>query len=518
MIGHRKEDEMNVGVVRLNPADEQPILEIRGLTKRFGGTAALRDVDFTVAPSEIHALLGANGAGKSTLIKILAGVHTPDAGQIFISGVPLSDTERRKRIAFVHQDLALIEAMTVGENMAMGYGYVRRRGLIDWNAVKAKAAEALELLGSPLPLDRSVSTLTQAEKSIVAIARALAENIDLLVLDEPTASLPEADVGRLFTMLNRLRQQRVSIIYVSHRLDEVFRLADAVTVLRDGQVIAAYRASDLSPDQLITDIVGKSLAKTVIEKRHISNEVMLEVTDLSIGYVGPVSFAVHKGEIVGLAGLRGQGHEVVGRAVAVVVPPSSGSVKLGGAELCGLATDEAIAAGVGFASSKRAEEAMAPQLDIRENLFLNPINFGRSYLHLKSHAKEKAEAIQILSRFDVRPADPDRGINALSGGNQQKVVLARWAGQRYRMLVLEEPTMGVDVGAKDEIYRMLEDDAAAGTSCLVISSDLDELARICDRVLAFGRGRIVAEIAREDLTVESLTRAVSGASDTPDRR
>ncbi|HVZ14974.1 MAG TPA: sugar ABC transporter ATP-binding protein [Bauldia sp.] len=498
---------------RENETAAEPVLRITGLTKRFGGTAALQDVDFTVAPAEIHALLGANGAGKSTLIKILAGVYTADSGQIFLGG-QLIDAASQKRIAFVHQDLALIETMTVGENMALGYGYARRwKQFIDWRSVDAAAADALELLGTELPLDRPVAQLTRAEKSVVAIARALAGNVDLLVLDEPTASLPEADVARLFEILNRLREHNVSIIYVSHRLDEVFRLADAVTVLRDGRVIANYRADQLSPGQLVTDIVGKSLTSRADGPRSRADGTALEATDLTVGHVGPVSFKVGKGEIVGLAGLRGQGHEDIGRAIAGVIAPDGGSVALGGVEMRGKSTTQCIAAGIGFASSKRAEEAMALLLDVKENLFLNPVNFGRGRLEVRSHARDRADASAIMTRFDVRPADPDRGINTLSGGNQQKVVLARWAGQHYKLLVLEEPTMGVDVGAKDEIYRMLIADAAAGTSCLVISSDLDELVQICDRVLAFGRGHIVAEIDRARLTVETLTHAVTGAGE-----
>jgi len=494
-------------------APAEPVLRIVGLTKRFGGTAALQDVDFTVAAGEIHALLGANGAGKSTLIKILAGVYTSDGGEIVLGGQALNSANQ-KRIAFVHQDLALIETMTVGENMALGYGYAKRwKRFISWRGVDAAAKRALELLGTELPLDQPVAQLTRAEKSVVAIARALAGHVDLLVLDEPTASLPEGDVARLFEILNRLREHGVSIIYVSHRLDEVFRLADAVTVLRDGRVISNYRADQLSPAQLVTDIVGKSLVSRTDGERNRTDSVTLQVTDLTVGYIGPVSFSVGKGEIVGLAGLRGQGHEDIGRAVAGVVAADGGSVMLSGVEMRGKSTQQNISAGIGFASSKRAEEAMALLLDVRENLFLNPRNFKRGALEIRSHTRERGEASEIMTRFDVRPADPARGINTLSGGNQQKVVLARWAGQHYKLLVLEEPTMGVDVGAKNEIYRMLIADAAAGTSCLVISSDLDELAQICDRVLAFGRGHIVAEIDRAHLTVESLTHAVTGAGE-----
>jgi ribose transport system ATP-binding protein len=493
-----------------------PILAIRGLNKQFGGTQALRSVDFTVNRGEIHALLGANGAGKSTLIKILAGVYTADSGEILIGGTPRGGAGDR-RLAFVHQDLGLIETMSVGENMAMGYGYPRRWNLIDWRSVTRTAEAALDFLGSPLPLDRPVAELSRAEKSIVAIARALTQNVELLVLDEPTASLPEADVGRLFRILARLREKDVSVIYVSHRLDEVFRIADAVTVLRDGRMVVVYRPVTVSPEQLVTDIVGGTPVTRTTARRPVDGKPALKVRDLHIDQTGPVSFEVGAGEIVGLAGLRGQGQESVGRALAGVIARTGGTIEIGGKTKDIRNPADAIALGLGFATGKRAEEALAPTLSVKENLFLNPLNFGAKSFALRSRASERKEAGEILRRFDVRPPEPERDITTLSGGNQQKVVLARWAGRRYRLLVLEDPTIGVDVGAKAQIYRMLTEDAAAGTGIVVVSSDIDELVQICDRVLAFSRGRIVAQLTRGEISVEALTRAVGGIAAADER-
>ncbi|MBN8995322.1 MAG: sugar ABC transporter ATP-binding protein [Rhizobiales bacterium] len=477
--------------------------------KLFGGTRALAGADLTVRKGEIHALLGANGAGKSTLIKILAGIHEADGGDIRIGGEAL--VTARRRISFVHQDLGLIEPMSVRENMAMGYGYPRRWRLIDWRAVNARAEKALDFLDTPLPMDRPVAELSRAEKSIVAIARALADSADLLVLDEPTASLPEADVARLFRILHRLRERGVGIIYVSHRLDEIFRIADAVTVFRDGRTVAAYRdMSALSPEQLVADIVGKVPPALGASAKAGGGTAALVVRGLSAGNAGPVSFRVDAGEIVGLAGLRGAGHEAVGRALAGVLPIGAGTIEVGGAPLKLRSPADAIASGIGFATGKRAEEALAGTMTVKENLFLNPLNFGGRSFRLRSRAGERREAAMILQRFDVRPPDPDRDIGTLSGGNQQKVVLARWAGQGYRLLVLEDPTIGVDFGAKSEIYRMMQEDARRGTATIVVSSDLDELAQIADRVLAFSSGRIVAEIGRGELSVEALTTAVGG--------
>ena len=490
-----------------------PVVAITGLQKRFGGTVALSEVDLTVLGGEIHALLGANGAGKSTLIKILAGVHRPDEGEISIRGRTLQDAIEGKRLSFVHQDLGLVDSMSVGENMAMSYGYPTRLGMIDWRAVDHAAASALEQLGWPLSLDRPVGDLSQAEKSIVAIARALTRDIDVLILDEPTASLPEADVGRLFEALRAVRARRIAILYVTHRLDEVFRLADAVTVLRDGKVVAAYRPlAALSSEQLVRDICGRLPKRMTASKQPSRSGSAMRVTDLRVGQIGPVSFDLGPREVLGLAGLRGQGHEATGRAIAGIVQPSSGSIHLGLEPASYRDPRSAIAAGVGFTSGKRAEESIANAMSVRENLFLNPLNFGRRTFTVTSPAAERREAAQVLEGFDVKPRDPDRDIGTLSGGNQQKVVLARSAERGFRVLVLEEPTIGVDIGAKSEIYRMLMHGAAGGTPCVVISSDLDELVQICHRVLAFSAGMIVAELEGGDLTVETLTHAVSATA------
>ena len=490
----------------------EPILAIKGLTKRFGGTEALRGVDFTVMRGEIHALLGANGAGKSTLIKILAGVHRADGGDIRIAGQPFDPASKRNRISFVHQDLGLIETMSVGENMAMGYGYPMRWKFIDWKAVDDAARKALEFLGSPLPLDRPVSELPRAEKSIVAIARALTSHCELLVLDEPTASLPEADVGRLFASSQRLAPGQCQRHLrhppprrgLSHR-----RRRDRAPRRPDGRRLPA--GCDVAPERLVNDIVGRAPAARVVPRRQKDAAAAVEVSGLRIGHVGPVSFRVDVGEIVGLAGLRGAGHEAVGRAIAGVIPRASGTIAIGG-KTC----EDRLAGRRDCAPASASPPASAPRkrspatMTVKENLFLNPLNFGQPSFRLRSRARRRRKPRAILAASTCARPIPIATSTTLSGGNQQKVVLARWAGQRYRVLVLEDPTIGVDVGAKAQIYRMMAEDAAAGTATIVVSSDLDELVQICDRVLAFSRGRIVAELPRDELSVEALTQAVGG--------
>jgi ribose transport system ATP-binding protein len=491
---------------------EPPLLEIRRLTKRFTGTLALDTVDFDVRAGEVHALLGENGAGKSTLIKVLAGVYSADAGEVFLRGRAVDPATERLPITFIHQDLGLVDSMTVAENVAVLAGYPRRRGLISWRGARAAAAAALQRMGGGVHPDARVADLPAAEKSIVAIARAIAVQSDLLVLDEPTAALPEADVARLLEVLRRLRASGIGIVYVTHRLDEVFRTADRVTVLRDGRRVVTQAVADTSPEALIYNIVGRSLAELFIRPSATTADLVLTVQDLVADDVGPISFHVAAGEIVGLVGLRGAGHVVVGRAIFGDVPISAGRVSVGGAALPAGAPREAIRAGVGFVSSKRGEESLARNMTVRENLFINPVAAGTPLLQLIRPAAEQARARRVLHRYRVRPPESERVIATLSGGNQQKVVVARWMEAGSRLLVLEEPTFGVDVGSKAEIYRLLQEALDQGLAVLLISSDFEEVAGICHRALIFDRGRLAAELPRSELTIALLTALASGAA------
>jgi len=353
--------------------DAAPLLEMRGVTKRFTGTLALDDVNFSVKRGEVHALLGQNGAGKSTLIKILAGVYPGDGGEILYGGAAADPETQTLPIAFIHQDLGLVDSMTVAENIAILAGYQKRFGLIDWRSVAAASLKALQLMGSHLDPTALVASLTAAEKSIVAIARALAVHADILVLDEPTAALPEADVAHLLAALDRLRKNGIGIIYVSHRLDEVFRIADRVTVLRDGRNVRNAAIHDITPDDLVFDIVGRALERGFEPPALGHGDDVLAVEDLSVGATGPVSFRLRPGEILGLVGLRGAGHHAVGRAIFGALAPSGGSIRLDGSPLVVDGPAAAMQAGIGFVSSKRGEESLAANMVVRENLFINPV-------------------------------------------------------------------------------------------------------------------------------------------------
>jgi len=495
---------------------QEPFLKIRGLSKTFTGTRALDNVDFEVYEGEIHALLGENGAGKSTLIKILAGVseYVPDEGEFWIKGQKIQLHAQELPISFIHQELGLIPTMTVAENIALVLGYQRRRGLIAWGETKKRASEVLKMLGSTVDCDTEVSALPAAEKSIVAISRALAVRADLIVLDEPTATLPENDVARLFQFLKQLRGKGIGIIYVTHRLDEVYRIADRVTVLRNGKKVSTTMVNDTSPDNLVFKIVGRPPAEVFIEPPPPSAKVLMEVEGLKVGCVTSVSFKLKEGEILGLVGLRGAGHQDVGRGLFGIMDDCSGTVRIMGEEVRFDGPSDAMDSGIGFLSSKRAEESLAGSLFVRENIYLNPvINTEQGLLSVMSKKDEKDKCDGTLVRFTVKPRDGERIVTTLSGGNQQKVILARWFETGSKILILEEPTFGVDVGAKTDIYRMMEAGLKEGRSVLLISSDFEEVAGICYRAIVFNRGRVIAEVPKEELSIERLTGLASGIID-----
>ena len=497
----------------MRPEDGSSVLlRMEGLTKQFPGTLALDDVDFEVRRGEIHALVGENGAGKSTLIKILAGVYPADSGDITLDGRPY-DPAHEHRIAFIHQDLGLFAQYSVAENIAVVAGYERPRGLISWPAVRERARSLMASMGSEVDVEDPVSALTSAERSIVAIARALAVDAQVLVLDEPTASLPETDVRRLFDILHGLKDRGIGIVFVSHRLDEVFRLADRVTVLRDGRRIATSMVSDTSPAQLVAAIVGRELSDMFITPQPASDDVVLELDDLMIGPVGPVSLELHKGEILGLVGLRGAGQDLIGRSVFGETGDfeQAGAMRVLTRPFRARSPQDAMAHGVAFVSSRRAEEGVAGSLTVRENIYPNAAMQGRGILRPLRPREERRRIVAAMDRFDVRPRDPEREMGTLSGGNQQKSILARWLEAESGLLVLEEPTFGVDVGARAEIYRILGEYIASGNAVLLVSSDFEEIAGISHRALVFRRGRVVAEVPRGDLSVMRLTELATGA-------
>ena len=490
-------------------ADASELLQVSGVFKRFGGTEALADVGMTLRVGEILALLGENGAGKSTLIKILAGVYTLDAGEVSFRGADVTNSLRRLPIAFIHQDLGLIDWMTVAENIGMTLGFPRRLGLIDWEAARRRAALALEALGADIDPDTRIQNLSRTEKSLVAIARALAAEPEILVLDEPTASLPADEVARLFSALRRLRARGVAMIYVSHRLDEVFEIADRMIVLRDGRVAGEREVAKTTPDETILLIVGREPSQVFRRPPDRQGSPRLALRSVMVEAVGPVDCTIDSGEIVGLVGLRGAGQESVGRALFGVWPVTGGQVLLDGREVAVASPREAMARGVNLICADRVGESIMPNLSVRENLFLNPVAAGLSVFSLISPGRESQVARARGAQLGLRPNDPGLPIELLSGGNQQKVVVGRWLHLDARIYVFEDPTAGVDVGAKAEIYRLFDVALQRGAAIFIVSTDFEEVAKVCHRALIFDRGRVVAELGADDLSVENLLAAAS---------
>ncbi|MFJ8630750.1 sugar ABC transporter ATP-binding protein [Streptomyces sp. NPDC093568] len=487
----------------------EPLVRVRGLAKRFGGTVALAGVDLDVDAGSVLALLGPNGAGKSTLIKVLAGVHDADAGRITVDGHPLGSDEAARRMSFIHQDLGLVEWMTVAENIALSTGYSRRAGLISWRRTRERCAEALRTVAGHLDPDAPVALLAPAERSLVAIARALAARARLVVLDEPTARLPAADCARLFAVLHALRDSGHGILYVTHRLDEVYEVADRFAVLRDGRLVSQGQLAGHSPARLVHDITGEEPAGHRPAPAPAGHPPVLTLDGARTPGTGPVALELRAGEVLGLVGLTGAGHVELGRAVAGARRLLGGRALLGGRPYRPRTVGGAVAQGVALVPGDRQLEGCLAELTVRENLLANPRAGGLPALSWIGPRRERRDAAALIARYSVRPPDSEAPVAVLSGGNQQKVMVGRWLRVDLRLLVLEEPTASVDVGAKAAIHRLLDEALAAGLAVLLISTDFEEVAGLCRRALVFVRGTVTTELSGTSLTVAGLTRAAS---------
>jgi ribose transport system ATP-binding protein len=487
----------------------QPLILAERLNKAFGGTQALRDFSLELYPGEVHALLGENGAGKSTFIKILAGVYKADSGSI-VTGSQ-ADHEGGPSIAFIHQELGLAPAMSVADNFGLGVGYPRRYGLIRWRELRRVTRAALARSGSDADPDRSVEQLPVAERSLVAISRALSLRASALVLDEPTASLAAHDVERLFTAIRGLRDQGIGVLYVSHRLPEIRRIADRVTVIRDGRVIGVTTPADASDEDLATMIMGRKVGLGHARPDTATGDTLLEVEGFSAARASDVGFRLRRGEIVGLTGLRGAGHEVIGRALFGMLAdePWSGSIRLADRDFRPRSPRDALVAGVGYVTGDRTG-GLAPNLTVTDNLLLNPA-FSSLPGRVRRPRRDRALAAKLIRDFRVQPPDPGKLTAELSGGNGQKVLLARSLDRRPQLLILEEPTAGVDVGTRSELYEMISRLAASGTAVLLVSSDYEEIEATCQRVMVFDRGGISATLTGSEISIDRLTVAAMGA-------
>lgn len=488
---------------------------IRGLAKSFPGVQALAGIDLDIAAADIHGIVGENGAGKSTLMRILAGVDRPDSGEILFEGSPIrrfSVREAQSRgIAMIHQEQNLIVNLDVASNIVLG-DEPNRFGVVDRAAARARASELLRQVGAELDVRRRLGDLSVAERQLVEIAKALDSGSRLLIFDEPTAMLTDHEAEKLWSLIRDLKSRGVTVLYISHRLSEVLALCDRVTVMRDGHVVETTAPSDSTEQSLATAMVGRDLAGVFPPKSAPkSPEGVLQVESLRLTPDGPaVSFDVAPGEVVGLAGLVGAGRTEIAEAVVGLRKAAGGAVRVAGKTLRAGRFDEALQAGALYLSEDRKDTGLFLQSDIAVNVTLADLaSFGKLVVN-RSALHDAAE--NWIRQLDIRARGPRTIVGQLSGGNQQKVALAKWLQCRPKVLILDEPTRGVDVGAKTEIYRYIADLANSGMACLVISSEMEELIGLCTRVLVMRAGAVVAELKEGQINEEAMMFAAAGVA------
>jgi ribose transport system ATP-binding protein len=485
------------------------LLEMRHISKSFPGVQALRDVSLTCAVGEVHALVGENGAGKSTLVKILAGAETPDAGQILLDGRVVRFSRphdaQRHGISIIYQEFNLLPELTVLENIYLGRERHLVPGILDWAAMARDAAAILARLGIALDVHARVGELSVAQQQMVEIARALSLQARVVIMDEPSTVLAGHELERLFAMIAALKAQGVAIIYISHRLEEVFRIADRATVLRDGQVMATLNPAKTTRTALIRLMVGREVQESERgDGSRSEREPVLEVRGLCAeGFLRDVSFTLHRGEILGVAGLVGAGRTTLARALFGAASVTSGHITVRGRTLVPGDPAAALRAGLALVPEDRKSQGLVLNLSVAQNISLP--HLGRlTDGPLLSHHHQEALVRGAIRELDIRTPSAAQEVRYLSGGNQQKVVLAKWLVAQPQVLILDEPTRGVDVGAKAEIYAIIRALACHGTAILMISSELPELLQMADRILVMHEGRLAGEVTAAEATEEAI--------------
>jgi rhamnose transport system ATP-binding protein len=492
----------------------ESIIELRGIAKHFGGVQALRGVDLSLSAGEVHALVGENGAGKSTLVKILAGIYRPDAGVVKIGGEVVdlrSPTQAQARgIAVVQQEPMLFPDLDVAENVFMGRHPRDRFGRVDWKRMYREVDQLLTSLDVSLASHTPVQGLSVAEQQLVEIAKALSLQARILVLDEPTAALSSHEVDELFAIVRQLRERGVAILFVSHRLEEIFSIADRLTVLRDGAHIITAPISQMNTEEIIKHMVGRELSNLFPKAEAEIGEVVLEVRHLTrLGVFADVSFQLRRGEILGFAGLVGAGRTEVAQVLFGIERAESGEVWLKGQKVNIRSPQQAMDMGIAYVPEDRHQQGLVMNFSIASNITL-PILRQVSRLGLVDPRREQKIAGDYSGQLRVRSTGVEQLVNALSGGNQQKVVLGKWLATRPSVLILDEPTRGIDVGTKAEVHRIISDLAGSGLAIILISSELPEVLAMADQVIVLHEGRVTGTFARSEATQERVMFAATG--------
>lgn len=491
----------------MSPTPDQPRLALRDISKTYGALAALSGVSMTVEAGEVHALLGENGAGKSTLLKILSGIVPPTGGTIAVDGQVLiahsMANARRSGIAMIHQELQQVPELTVAQNMFLGRPITRSGVVLARDEMRRRAAETLARIDRHIDPDAKIGTLRVAQRQIVEIARALMFEARIIAMDEPTSSLMPAEVEKLGEIIHGLATSGVAVIYVSHKLDEVQRFCHRGTVLRDGRLVGTIDLAEASEEKIVSMMVGRDLLHEV-HPSAATAEVALEARGLTWkGRVRDVSFTLHKGEILGFAGLMGAGRTEVLHLLSGLATPQAGEIRIGGRAVRFRSVRDAIRAGIGHLPEERKKEGIIPLRSALVNAGITSLS-GYSARGLINGSRLRRDVMQVFRALQLRPFDPDKPVRLFSGGNQQKVVIARWLVAGVKILLLDEPTRGVDVGAKGEIYRVIRDLATQGHAIIVVSSELPEILHISDRVIVMRGGRAVADLGRDAMTEDTI--------------
>jgi len=496
--------------------EAQALLQLRKISKSFPGVQALQDVDLTVHPGEILGLVGENGAGKSTLMKILNGVYQADSGAIIWQGervlIERPQQAQQYGISMIHQELALVAYLDAGKNIYLGREPQRALpGLVAWNKMYDDAQAIIDDLGLQIDVRRPVRFFSIAQQQMIEVAKALSMDARLIIMDEPTSSLTEREVVTLFEQMHSLRERGVSIIFISHRLEEVFEVCDRVTVLRDGQLVETNAISELTTDDVIRQMVGREVDQ-IYERRDEdpTDEIILEVEHLSRGdLIHDISFQLRKGEILGIAGLVGAGRTELVETIFGAHPATAGTIKLAGEAIKIRRPDQAIKQGIGFVPEDRKDKGLFPLMDVAANIVMAKLtDMMRAMLVRWPRVHELAQ--DYVQRLDIRTPSTRQRVANLSGGNQQKVIIARWLTLNPRVLILDEPTRGIDVGAKSEIHRLMHQLAADGVGILMVSSELPEVLGVSDRILVMHEGRLAGEFDPHEATQDDLMSAATG--------
>jgi ribose transport system ATP-binding protein len=489
-------------------------LEMKAVSKAFPGTLAVDDVSFSVMPGEVHALVGENGAGKSTLMKIMAGSYTDYTGEVYMNGKPVSlhspSAAKEYGIGMIYQELSLARPISIAENLLAGRLPVKW-GFVDWKAVEREAKALLARVGlDAMDIYKSISEISQCEAQLVEIAKVLGNEPCVLVMDEPTSALSSAEVSQLFEIIRQLKKQGIAIAYISHHLQEIFEIADRITVMRDGRHIRTCGIGDVTSKEIVELMVGRSIGEFYSKRETKIGGEALRLENISrYGFFHNISFAVREGEILGVCGLAGAGRTELARSVIGVDPLDAGDVYISGEKIRIRSMSEAIEKGIVYLTESRKTDGLALHLTVGENSLAGIIRrLSRGIFY--SGRGNRGRVMELIDKLVIYPKDPEIPVRNLSGGNQQKVLMAKWIAAAPRVMILDEPTRGVDIGAKEIIHEAIADLVSKGTAVILFTSDLPEMVHLCDRVVIMRQGHIIGEIGKENISEGALLLAANG--------